>query len=243
MKPYRLELILAVTFLSVFFAYCYFVSPGPKMTRNEVAEYVGKIEQGLQMPEPMRSEFIARVRAWGEADDGEPVYMVNILHFNDQAEMHKAMWPGLDIQPAATGTATHDIYLEAVKPLILPKGVWPAIGTRAQGMGTLNGTNFVGFFPGFDAWSEININRYRDRRTVLQLFSDPSYLEVMPYKVVALRLITVPASLRFQLPDLRMALGSVLLVVFMGVGWLLSTLRSRRERNVTGNVRPFASPG
>jgi hypothetical protein len=189
------------------------------MTKDEVAGYVARIEQGLQMPEPMRSEFIARVRAWGEADDGQPVYLANIFHANDAREMSKAMWPGLDITPAADGEKTHEIYLEAVKPLILPKGVWPAIGTRAQGVGVSNKTNVAGFHPGFDEWTEININRYPGRRTILQLFSHPTYLKVMPYKLVGLRLLTV-----------RLALGSVLLMIFLAVGWIRAELALRDGR-------------
>jgi hypothetical protein len=226
MKRYRLELILGAVFLAVLLAYCHFVGGGPKMTKEEVGGYVAKIEQGLQMPEPMRSEFIARVRAWGEADDGGPVYLANIFHANDAEEMQKAMWAGLDIKPAADGEKTHEIYLEAVKPLILPKGVWPAIGTRAQGVGVLGKTNISGFHPGFDEWTEININRYPGRRTILQLFSHPTYLKVMPYKLVGLRLLTVPTTLRFQLPDLRLALGSTLLIIFLAVGWIRAARRT-----------------
>jgi hypothetical protein len=226
MKRHRFELILAAVFLAILLAYSYFVSGGPKMTKEEVAAYVAKIEQGLQMPEPMRSEFLARVRAWGEADDGEAVYLANIFHANDAEEMQKAMWEGLDIKLAADGERTHEIYLEAVKPLILPKGVWPAIGTRAQGVGVSGKTNVVGFYPGFDEWTEININRYPSRRTILQLFSHPTYLKVMPYKLVGLRLLTVPTTLRFQLPDLRLALGSTLLIIFLGVGWIRAERRA-----------------
>jgi hypothetical protein len=228
MKRHRLELILGTVFLAVLLAYCYFVSGGPRMTKEEVAGFVAKIEQGVQMPEPMRSEFLARVRAWGEADDGEPVYLANIFHANDAQEMQKAMWEGLDIELAADGEKTHEIYLEAVKPLILPKGVWPAIGTRAQGVGVSGKTNVAGFYPGFDEWTEININRYPGRRTILQLFSHPTYLKVMPYKLVGLRLLTVPTTLRFQLPDLRLALGGTLLTVFLAVGWIRAERRARR---------------
>lgn len=141
--------------------------------------------------------------------------------------MAAAMWPGLDILPKATGAATHDVYLEAVKPLILPKGVWPAIGTRAQEIGTPDKTNVAGFYPGFDEWSEINVNRYPDRRTILQLFSHPTYLKEMPYKLVGLKLLTVPTSLRFQIPDLRLALGAGLMAVFLAVGWMRSARRHR----------------
>jgi hypothetical protein len=227
MRHHRFELILGTVFLAVLLAYCYFVSAGPKMTKEEVAGYVAKIEQGLQMPEPMRSEFIARLRAWGEADDGEPVYLANIFHANNAEEMSKAMWKGLDIKLEADGEKTHEVYLEAVKPLILPKGVWPAIGTRAQGVGVPGKTNVAGFYPGFDEWTEININRYPGRRTILQLFSHPTYLKVMPYKLVGLRLLTVPTTLRFQLPDLRLALGGTLLITFLAVGWIRAERRSR----------------
>lgn len=228
MQRYRVELILAVVFLAILLAYIQFVSAGPKLTKEEVAAYVAKIDEHLQMPEPERSEFLARAKAWGEADDGKAVCLANIFHFNDPAEMQKAMWPGLDITPKATGEATHQVYLDVVKKLILPAGVWPAIGTRVQGLGTPDKTNIAGFFPGYDDWSEININRYPSRCTILELFSNPKYLEVMPYKLVGLKLMTVPTDLRFQLPDLRLALGTVLLVIFLAIGWIRSARRSRK---------------
>lgn len=81
------------------------------------------------MPEPDRSEFLARVRAWGEADDGGSVYLANIFHFKAPIKP----WPENDIKPGAAET-THQVYLDAVKPLIVPQGVWPAIGTRMQGI-------------------------------------------------------------------------------------------------------------
>jgi len=86
----------------------------------------------------------------GYGDDGGATYLANVFHFNDQAEMAKAMWPGLDITPNADGEATHQVYLDVVQGLILPKGVWPAIGTRAQGVGVATKTNVAGFYPWFD---------------------------------------------------------------------------------------------
>jgi hypothetical protein len=99
-----------------------------------------------------------------------------------------------------------------------------------QGIGGPDKTNISGFYPGFDEWTEININRYPSRRTILELFSDPTYLKVMPYKLVGLRLLTVPTSLRFQLPDLRLALGSLLLMIFMAVGWIRAARRGKNTR-------------
>jgi hypothetical protein len=231
MTTHRFEAILGAVLLAVLLCYCYFVSAGPKLTREEVDSFVAQIDKNLQMPEPARTEFLTRVRAWGYADDGGATHLANVFHFNDPAEMATAMWPGLEITPEADGEKTHAVYLEAVRPLILPKGVWPAIGTRAQGVGISNKSNVAGFYPGFDEWSEININRYRDRRTIMELFSNPEYLRVMPYKLVGLRLLTVPVSLRFQLPDLRLALGSVLLMVFLAAGWIRAERRARTRRS------------
>jgi hypothetical protein len=58
------------------------------------------------------------------ADRGRPVYQANIFHFKDAAELQQAKWSGLESQRKADGTVTHDFYLNAIKPLILPKGVW-----------------------------------------------------------------------------------------------------------------------
>jgi len=41
-----------------------------------------------------------------------------------------------------------------------------------------------------------------------------------------LRLLTGRADLRFQRPDLRLAWGTVLLIVWMTVGWIRSTRRN-----------------
>jgi hypothetical protein len=94
MKRYRFELILGAVFLAVVLAYCYFVSSGPKLTPEEVAEFVATIDQDLQMPEPTRTEFLARVKAWGEADDGGPVYLANIFHANDARRCRRRCGPG-----------------------------------------------------------------------------------------------------------------------------------------------------
>ena len=97
--------------------------------------------------------------------------------------------------------------------------------SRCRGWGPL--TRPISPVSGYDDWNEININRYPSRRTILELFSNPKYLEVMPYKLVGLKLMTVPTDLRFQLPDLRLALGTVFLIILLAVGWIRSAGRSQ----------------
>ena len=55
MKRYRVEIILGLVFVAILLAYGQFVSGGPKLTQEEVAGFVAKIDKGLKMPGPMRS--------------------------------------------------------------------------------------------------------------------------------------------------------------------------------------------
>lgn len=136
------------------------------------------------------------------------------------AKMHSDMWKGLNIKLKEDVMKTGDVCLEMVKGMIFPKGVWPAIGTKAQGVGA-GKTSIAVFYPGLDEWIEININRYPSRRTILELCINLRYLEVMPYKLVGLRLLTLPTTLRFQFPDLRLAMGTIFLITLLGVGWFI----------------------
>ena len=51
-----------------------------KLTKAEIDRYLAIIERSLQPAEEVEA-FTSRVRSWAEADDGRPVYMVNLMHF------------------------------------------------------------------------------------------------------------------------------------------------------------------
>ena len=54
-----------------------------KLTKAEVDRYLAIIERSLQPTDEVEA-FTSRVRSWVEADDGRPVYMVNLMHFLPQ---------------------------------------------------------------------------------------------------------------------------------------------------------------
>lgn len=145
---------------------------------------------------------------------------LDIKNLSVKAERHSDLWKGLNIKLKEDVMKTRDVYLEVVKGMIFPKGVWPAIGTNAHGVGA-GKTHIAVFYPGLDKWTEINIIRYPSRRTILELFSNLRYLEVMPYKLVGLRLLTVATTLRFQFPDLRLSMGTIFLITLLEVGWFI----------------------
>ena len=75
----------------------------PKLTAAEVDAYITRMSASA-MPEPEKSEFLERNRAWGKADDGESFYLANLLRENNPIKP----WPGVNIPPASP-QATNDV--------------------------------------------------------------------------------------------------------------------------------------
>ena len=67
------------------------------LSKADVDRYVTILEKAIPVEWEERDEFLRRLRTWGEADDGQPVYMLNVMRFFEQT---KAM-PGVpaDIRP------------------------------------------------------------------------------------------------------------------------------------------------
>jgi len=105
--------------------------------------------QGVPMPEPEKTEYLTRLRAWGEADDGEQFYMVNLLSFKNPIEP----WPGTNI-PLASAEATNQVYVKGITPLILGSGR-ACVSTGSSGK-----SNLEGYDPTTDGWTQVNVNRY-----------------------------------------------------------------------------------
>jgi hypothetical protein len=69
-------------------------------------------------------------------------------------------------------------------------------------------------------WDTLAVVRYRNRRTLLKLLSDPGYGPMAPYKFMALEIDLVPVSGKMLIPDPRWAVGIGLIVIFLLVGWI-----------------------
>ncbi len=87
MKKYRIELLLAIVFSVCYLLFAHWQAPGSKLTTAEIDSYLQRIEQGAAfLPAEQRAGFLAHLRAWGESDDGEPVYNLNLMRFHEQLQ-------------------------------------------------------------------------------------------------------------------------------------------------------------
>jgi hypothetical protein len=213
-RPFRL--VLALLLAVVAGAFWYWQSPGVKLSSGELRTYLDRMETGLPMPATEKAEFIKRLRSWGEADDGQPVHMLNLIRFHDQM-------PPVPGHPEFTGTAeeANAHYERVILPLLAARGVYPIFASAPQGVGADPGdvTNLLGYENELEGWDRVMLVRYPNRRAFLDLASDPTYLTVVPYKLAAIDLGFVPLHKQYALPDPHWIVaftGCVILLLIAG---------------------------
>ena len=68
--------------LGLFLGFWLWHSPArKKLTQPEIDHYLGAIERQVFLPEDDKPKALARLRAWAEADDGRPFYMLNLMRY------------------------------------------------------------------------------------------------------------------------------------------------------------------
>jgi len=212
MTHYLFPIVLAAAFIALYWIFCRWHSQGgAKLTKAEIDRYVAIIEKLPLPPEETRA-FCDRVRPWAEADDGKPVYMLNNISFFK--ELHR--FPGA---PDFKGTPqeANAYYEKAITPLWISHAAYPTFAGIPQTK------NLVNIQPERD-WGELVICRYPNRRTFLKLLADPRYGPKTPYKFMAVELDLVAVAAHQIIPDLRILVGGLLLILFLAINWLRAAL-------------------
>jgi hypothetical protein len=178
-----------------------------KLTKAEIDRYLAIIEKRL-LPAEEINAFAARVRSWAEADDGRPIYMVNLIHFLPQVRTFPS-------GPEFKGTPreANAYYEKGIKWLWLRHAAYPIFS------GVTQARNLINMRPE-RTWDEAAVIRYRNRRTLLKLLSDPSYAPMEPYKFIALEIDLLPVSSKMVIPDPRLVVGVGFVIIFLLVGWM-----------------------
>jgi hypothetical protein len=236
MKRYRFEIVLAAALAALFVAFCLWQTPGDraKLTRVEVDDYLRQIDALAPMEAAEKAEFLARMRAWGEADDGQPVYMLNAMRYFERLRK----LPGSEAIEGAPIEA-NAAYEKAVAPILLKLGGYPLFGGDAMGVGRDHSeSNLMGFERPVDGWDRILVVRYPNRRAFFRLITDPDYAKIMPYKLSAVELALVPVAAQVVIPDLRWVAAGLYAVIILAVGWV----RAARTPAVAVRVDTVALP-
>ena len=214
MKKHRFEIILGAALVALYLVFAgWHAQWGGKLTQAEIDHYMSIIQQ-LPLPEEEIQAITARIRPWAQADDGKPVFMVNLIHFFPEIRT----FPGAP-QYQGTPKDANDLYEKSITWLWLSHASYPAFNGPAQTK------NLINMQPE-RTWDKVTIARYPNRRTFLKLLSDPAYAPWEPYKFMAMELDLVPVSGDMVIPDLRWVVGGGFIFIFLLVGWA----RSARSR-------------
>ena len=227
MKTYRFELAAGAVMALLLALFCLWQQPARPLTQAEVDAYMARIDDQLPWPADEKRATLEHVRAWAMADDGRPVHMLNLMRF------HPQMRPMAQLQGYhGTPQQANAYYEENVMPLLFARGGYPVFGGGLQGVPYAQrpNTNLVSFDPAVDDWSRVLVVRYPSRRAFLELLSDPVYAKYFPYKSASLMLALAPMAAELVLPDLRLALGALLLAAWLALGWWRAARRHMANR-------------
>jgi hypothetical protein len=225
MKEYVVEIVLGVVLLGVFLALSAWQS-AKKLSPDEVDHYIQILEEKLPPEMEDRTEFLSRLHAWAGNDDGQPIFILNLMRFFDQLES----FPGGPT--SGTPEEANAYYEEVVAPLVLKNGGYPIVAGATTGIrgGQQSESNLMVFQGGLDGWDRVLVIRYPGRRAFFELVSSPEFLQVMPYKLASLQLVLTPFYGEMVIPDLRLVVGGGGLAIFLLIGWIRAARRSARQR-------------
>jgi hypothetical protein len=212
--------LLATSFVIALAAFCLWQHPGlvrGRLTAAEIDRAVAYIDKALYLPADEKADALDRLRKWAEADDGRPVYMLNLMRYNE-AVLHGSGMP--DFKGTPKESNAH--YENNVMPMLLRSGNYPIFGSETQGA-TLLRDKVAGDL------SRILVVRYSSRRDFLNLLTDPAYAPFEPYKLMALQVALTPTSGDVVIPDASLALGASLLITFLIIGWIRTARRQTRQ--------------
>lgn len=190
--------------------------PRRPLTAAEIDRYCAILEARFPVPENQdRAAWMARVRRFGENDDGRDIYMLNLLRY------HEVMAKG----PAAAGSFTgtpHEanrIYEANAKPILMKSGAFPIFAGKVEDMNAVGGSD-----PAEDHWTRILLVHYPSRRHFFDLLTNPQYLTKADFKSYAMHMALVPVKREMVIPDFRQLAVVGAVILFLATGWAMSVI-------------------
>jgi hypothetical protein len=146
---------------------------------------------------------LAFIREFMQADTGRQFLMVNVLDMNDNP-------PDVEgAEPGETAWQLMDRYMEHMYPALLSRASHPVM----MGTAIFRNMDTVGV-TGADNWTDGALFRYRSRRSMMEIVSNPAFMGSHEFKMAALdKTIAYPIEMKLYYSDLRFVLGLLLLSV------------------------------
>ena len=216
----RAKLWLVPTLLYALFVFWYTDFGGP-LSEEEIENFVATMRENGSDP-----EVIEFVEGFMRGDSGRQFLMVNNIDLNSNPP---------DVEGAEPGESADQLmgrYMEHMIPALLSRACHPVL----MGNAVYPTMDLVGI-EGAEEWTGAALFRYRSRRAIMEIVSNPAFSGKHHFKTAALdKTIAYPIETSLYLGDPRLLLGLILLAITA----LIDNLRKRGE---TGDRPRFSENG
>ncbi|MDG1387146.1 MAG: hypothetical protein P8P79_01840 [Halioglobus sp.] len=208
----RTKLWLVPALLYGIFVFWYTDFSGP-LSDNEVDQFVATMKANGSEP-----ETIAFIKKFARQDSGRQFLMVNNIDMNESPPNVQGAEPGESASKLMGRYMAHMIpalLARACHPVLMGSAVYPTM-------------DLVGI-EGAENWDQAALFRYRSRRALLEILTNPAFNGKHHFKTAALdKTIAYPIETSLYLGDPRLLLGLIILALTALIdGWRLS----RRQPN------------
>lgn len=201
--PRWVWLACAIIYIAFFSWYTSFGGP---LTAAERESYLAQFAAANPDAPP---EALARISRFMAEDTGDDFVMLNVI------DMYDTPQPMEGIKPGETSSEVLGKYMAYMWPALLSRASHPVmIGSAAStAMDLMNA-------PGMARWDQGALMRYRSRRDMLEIASNPAFQGSHNFKVAAMeKTIAFPLDPWFQLGDPRLVLALILALAGSLISW------------------------
>ncbi|MGI9326144.1 MAG: hypothetical protein ACR2PZ_13050 [Pseudomonadales bacterium] len=195
--------------------FSWYTSFGGPLSDAEIAEYMIYFEREGADPTPER---LASLRRFMEEDTGDDFVMINVIEMYDKP----LAIPGVEASDSSDDVL--DKYMQYMYPALFARASHPVLYGQAANiaMDLMNA-------PDMHEWTRGAAMRYRSRRDMLEIATNPEFSGSHEFKVAAMaKTIAFPIDPWWQLGDPRLVLGLLLAFIGSVLSWWSS---ARRDRN------------
>jgi len=211
-----------------------YYGPADPLSAQEIDAYIAKVERVLAanavMPEGVGLSAdglagpLAELRAFAERDDGEPVYMVNMMRWRAGQLLAPE---GAGVTGINTPQEADRAYNAGLFWTLLSNYSHTAFLAHAE-------TNAFNYGTGAEAdqWGEVGIFRYRSRRDFFEMISSQEYSNILYLKLLSMGAIAlvptrVHGLLLNPMPNVPLVLAAIFLIGYLAC--LLFRVRLRTK--------------
>jgi hypothetical protein len=210
-------LILGAVYIGFFFWY---TDMGGKLSQEEIQIFIKKHEQNIinDGVSPDSEEFQLRIdflKKFMEEDNGKQFIMVNNI------EMNKNPGYVVGANPGESADQLMSRYMEYMWPNLLKRASHPIFMSNA----VYQSMDLVGI-EGAETWDQAALMRYKSRRTMMEIVTNPNMMNRHDFKIAALqKTIAYPVEPFGFYSDMRLIFGMLIAIVGLSIRLFLTSKR------------------